>query len=45
MIVIVGEVLKFQKKFPPLGHQEKPSQYGKRCLLNEKVKFGEVGKF
>ena len=45
MIEIVGEVLKFKKKFPLLGHKEKPSQYGKRCFLNEKVKFGEVGRF
>ena len=45
MIEIVGEVLKFKKKFPVLGHQGKPSQYGKRCFLDEKVKFGEVGRF
>ena len=42
---IVGEVLKIQKKFPVLGHQGKPSQYGKRRFLNEKVKFGEIGRF
>lgn len=45
MIEIVGEVLKFKKNFLYLVLRESHHNMESDVFLNEKVKFGEVGRF